>query len=392
MERRLLALAVALALASFVLHLPPEAQGALFGTVLIKQPLYNDLWSRAQGYVAQGRTALLPYVDVNVAEPPLYVAVLAALVDLSNAFGDYGARALAFNAAQAALAAAGLAIGLSALEELGGQRGGTLRKFLWASYVIYGAYSLEPLSLALIALSLRELARGRRFAAGLAAGLAASLSAPALALLAVELAAFAAEWSPAGMLGVLAGSSAYAASIPFPGWASSFISSLMGPNINNGLWNLLTARADAAEAYGLGGGVLMAFAFGCLVLARREAGDPGAAASIAALAIAGSIVLSPAFTPQLMVILIPLHVALFGGAETALRLSDLLNSMIIPLWFADAQIREQLAELGFRIVVEQNPMSLSSPVQWIAQARNLLCLYVLYVEAAAVSRLIRKGQ
>ncbi|MEM4532464.1 MAG: hypothetical protein QXU89_02255 [Desulfurococcaceae archaeon] len=48
---------------------------------------------------------------------------------------------------------------------------------------------------------------------------------------------------------------------------------------------------------------------------------------------------------------------------------DLLNSAIILLWFRESYLRRELAFLGSKQI--RTPLSMDSPIQWIAQYRNI---------------------
>jgi hypothetical protein len=55
--------------------------------------------------------------------------------------------------------------------------------------------------------------------------------------------------------------------------------------------------------------------------------------------------------------------------------SEVLNALIILLWFRDGFLREVLNKtLGLGLPVENNPASTSSLVFWIIQVRNVLLL------------------
>lgn len=83
------------------------------------------------------------------------------------------------------------------------------------------------------------------------------------------------------------------------------------------------------------------------------------------------------FTPQQVLYVLPYLPPLYsvlkrGYALTTHYSVDVLNSLIITLWFRDYELRRILKFLG--IDIQHNPLELESPIQWIAQARNILLL------------------
>ncbi len=54
---------------------------------------------------------------------------------------------------------------------------------------------------------------------------------------------------------------------------------------------------------------------------------------------------------------------------------DSMNSLIIVLWFKDIELRKSLSFLGLSI--KYDPFTLESPIQWIAQIRNVVLLVIL---------------
>lgn len=85
----------------------------------------------------------------------------------------------------------------------------------------------------------------------------------------------------------------------------------------------------------------------------------------------------PKLTPQQLLYILPYIPMLYTDMKKIKTLVmhyaiDLLNSMIIILWFKDAILRRELSFLG--ISQTFNPHRIDSPIQWIAQTRNIILL------------------
>ena len=92
-----------------------------------------------------------------------------------------------------------------------------------------------------------------------------------------------------------------------------------------------------------------------------------------------TILFSYSFPPQVFLLVLPLLVV-FSSSNirvlVSLLLADTLNALIIPLWFKDYEIREILVKY-INIPLQYSPWTLDSPIQWIAQLRNLILFIVL---------------
>ena len=101
--------------------------------------------------------------------------------------------------------------------------------------------------------------------------------------------------------------------------------------------------------------------------------------------------LSLTYPPQSILYILPLLPPLYL-AYTSTKpiiphiLIDALNSLIITTWFKDLELRRAFSFLGLKL--EYNPWALESPVQWIAQTRNIVLLVVLIIYAMEYLELI----
>jgi len=85
-------------------------------------------------------------------------------------------------------------------------------------------------------------------------------------------------------------------------------------------------------------------------------------------------------TPQILLVILPLLPPLyigFHGLKPVVThyIVDSLNSLIIIYWFKDIELRRQLSFLG--LPLKHEPYKLESPIQWIAQIRNIVLLTMI---------------
>lgn len=410
MKRTALALVIAaslsLGVASALIHMPAEVSRRLFGRPLLGEPVYDDFYAtaynglllascsggqpwlnaqRALEACAGARFFPVPYVDYQLKQAPLY-SILASsayfVMSLVGARPSTPEGALVFYSFEALtsvafLVAAALALAMT-YERLGAGGEWAVAHLAYVTIPMYAVYSMDTLTLLLVALSLLYAAEGRHSASVVFAGLAASANPIAFVLLASTLYYY--------LIGRVEGLSLTALAVglsPYiifaatsPRGMADYFNSLISAGSNNGVSILLTPWLGPS-AYGAWVGAWLAFN---LLLMAAGAAYPRAAARYEALALSTSIALCPVFPPQSMLLALPLlSPQLRGKGERAvLQAADVLNALIIPLWFKDASLRYHLNNLlGLNLPVYDNPLGLDSPIQWIAQLRNALLLALL---------------
>lgn len=105
--------------------------------------------------------------------------------------------------------------------------------------------------------------------------------------------------------------------------------------------------------------------------------DPRSMARAAFLAMGVSTLFSYIFPPQMWLELSPLAMLALGSKELRLFIAgDVLNAGIMLTFFKDREIRAALSHIIPGLEVKFDPWSLSSPVQWIAMARNIVVLTI----------------
>ncbi|ADI32674.1 hypothetical protein Shell_1586 [Staphylothermus hellenicus DSM 12710] len=100
-----------------------------------------------------------------------------------------------------------------------------------------------------------------------------------------------------------------------------------------------------------------------------------------------SVVFNIVFLPQTLLILQPLIILSITRLRDIIAYYsiDILNSGIILLWFKDYELRKYLEFLG--LPPKQSPTTIDSPVQWIAQMRNiLLILFLLTITMSYINK------
>ncbi|MEM1675821.1 MAG: hypothetical protein QXX35_02095 [Desulfurococcaceae archaeon] len=88
------------------------------------------------------------------------------------------------------------------------------------------------------------------------------------------------------------------------------------------------------------------------------------------------------FTPQTLLLilsLLPPLYSIYNSFKPIIShyVLDILNSLVIITWFRDIELRRTLSFLG--ISIQNNPLSIESPVQWITQSRNITLIIITLV-------------
>lgn len=110
------------------------------------------------------------------------------------------------------------------------------------------------------------------------------------------------------------------------------------------------------------------------------------------LSIASSVVFNYMFKPQTWLLITPLALLSLARNRRLLLLysiADILNSIIIIAFFNDYELRLLLSRYIHSIPLEQNPLSIHSPIQWIASVRNVILLTVVMSSLFHVHELVK---
>jgi hypothetical protein len=398
--KTLLALVIAILTTGFILHMPVEVQEYVFHGVFNPHPIYNDLYgSYYKGILANPcgnpnqwfnqakRSALcsgenifpIPYLDYKLPEPPLAglaFTVLTALAFLfsSNVFST--AYATALYTAQSIIS---IISTLSALilfkKKLSNRLNERWLPLGFASLLVYGIYSLDSLVLPLYILFLSSLLDKEYHKALLYAGLLTAWNPFFTILFGLSLAYMLGSTRPlkhyAGLLPpLIAFATLYVAN---PSSLEYLVSNHLTPAFNSSIYWLFTGSVNTQALYAVSWGVLSTIIL--ILYGLKPLGDH--IALHATILILASWTLNPVAVPQTILFAIPL--LYLCNSDPRLRasalVSEVLNALIILLWFRDGFLREVLNEtLGLGLPVENNPASTSSLVFWIIQVRNVLLL------------------
>ncbi|MEM0027668.1 MAG: glycosyltransferase family 87 protein [Ignisphaera sp.] len=102
-------------------------------------------------------------------------------------------------------------------------------------------------------------------------------------------------------------------------------------------------------------------------------------------------VLNYVFSPQMMLLLTPLAIAILPQRMlTIYAIADSANALIILLFFEDSTLRAQISKY-VSVSTSFSPWTIDSPVQWIAFIRNLLLFIILLDVIAQLIRGSRHG-
>ncbi|MGC9011480.1 hypothetical protein [Thermogladius sp.] len=405
MRERVVVLLVALfaGLAAFIIHMPPEVSVALFGRQLIQAPFYDDFyqsvyngvyasscsggenWINAQVMraVCEGVPVFpVPYSDYKLNQPPLYALIASSMIYLSNAVGYKPGTPQAgafFYILQSAIEASFLVAAALVYHGFTVELNAPIQRrafsFFFPSMVAYSVYSLDTVSLFLLASSLYFASRGRLTYSALALAVGSSVNAFLFIPLSLLLYLNAVGGVKLSYPPIVAGFTPYIVlGVLTPSGLVAYFTYLVDNSLNNGLAVIFNYFAGR-DGYGYWVGLYMTALFVLLALsgAVEEGGLSTYIASFTALAV----VLNPSLPPQSLLFLTPLLYVFTLGTNELLLLytADFLNTMIIPMWFKDSTLRYYAnLYLGLNLPVYDQPWSLDSPVQWVVQARNVVLL------------------
>jgi len=398
--KAVLTVSILLLIASFILHMPVEVQQHLFHTVLNPNPFYNDLYSSyykgilanpcgspdkwfnqvARATLCNGGSVFpIPYVDYKLPEPPLAGVAFLAISGLAFLFSNNFSSltyATAFYIIQSIVSSISIIVALALFYKMLSHR--IEEQWIplgFASILVYGIYGFDSLILPLYILLLSSLLAREHHKALLYAGLLTAWNPFFTVLLGLSL-AYALE-SPlplrhyAGLLiPPAAFTGLYLANPSSPGF---IVSNYLTPVFNSSIYWLLTGVASTQALYAVAWGVLSTIIL--ILYGLRPLGKPIAVHTALLTLVAW--VLNPVAVPQTILFTIPLLYLI--NADSRLRasakLSEILNALVILLWFHDRFLREVLNNtLGLGLPVENNPASTSSPVFWIIQVRNVFLI------------------
>jgi len=407
-------IALAIGLASFIIHMPPEASGILFGRQIVQAPFYDDFYqsvynglyvgacSGGSGWVngdvmrlvcEGGQVFPIPYMDYKLNQPPLYLFLASLSMYVSNALGfkpGLPQASLVFYLLQSfveivfLIASALIYYRFTRVIEAPIQK--RLLSLFFPSLIAYSIYSLDTLTLFFLVSSLYCLAARKTTYSALMLALGSSVNIFLLVPLALLVYLDARGWLQINYIPVLLGLTPYILFLlASPGSLLDYLTYLIENSSNNGLAIILSSLAGRV-GYGLWVGLYMAVIYMLLLLGERPGG--GGFHSVLISFTLLSIVLNPSLPPQSLVLMTPLLYLPLTSLQdlTLLYATDFLNTLVIPMWFKDSTLRYYAnMYLGLNLPVYDNPFSLDSPVQWVVQARNILLITLVLKATSQLS-------
>ncbi len=371
-------------LASFIIHMPLDVQKTLFGSIIISEPVYSDIVALYNGYLHGMNNTRIPYVDYPFPHPPLrmilftvvYTPISLLSVDLSSGFGltlyYLLYSMLVFVSYMLSYIVYGGVVGDNKYSIV----------FLFPSFVIYLVYDWSIIVLFLLFASIMFFVRNHLFIASIFSGLLIMYD-PVFSVFVVALLF---EWYVRGgngflmygLLGVLWGALGYLLLLLTPYGVGSLTAYFKGLTCMNCIYLLAIHGARSGQyVRAVSLGVVYAASVFLLLSSSRGKSLISSVYSKGLIVLATASILWLYMVPQVMIYLLPIYILYLvrRSEKITLLIADLLNSIIILLWFKDIILRRMLSFT--RIPVEQNPWSIYSPIQWIAQVRNILLIILI---------------
>lgn len=249
------------------------------------------------------------------------------------------------------------------------------------STIMYTAYNWDALSAMLIIASLLCFARSRYGASGVLAGLSIATKVVTYTVAIAMLYELVQQSRREGLkkLSAFAAGLALGCGIPMlalalvaPRGLGSILAHYSSWYCENCIYMLLPGGLStniAHAAYMTAAPVAMLLALSVSMEKRENL------ARVPFLAICVSTLFSYIFAPQLWLEISPLAVLALNSSELRVFIvGDALNAGVMAAFFKDRELRELVSRIVPGIQVKFDPWSLSSPVQWIAMARNVVLL------------------
>lgn len=403
---------------SFLIHMPRDVQRTIFGQVFLEEPVYMDvysddytslfvnpcklgfsqMWHNTEilfKYCSSERTFPLPYRDYYYDKPLLTGSLwlvstsTPALLQLSFEY-----KLLFFYTVFSLIVALSLTIHTVYIHKLGDfLKTPLIYRFISTiscSLIVYAIYNWEAVTLVFLTLFIYYYVKGFSSRALVMLSLFSSMNTYGLVLVSLILYQYL----------VSRDREDYKALLGLTPLIFTFgLLSLLSPRslLNQILWfeksicNNCLFLIVTRDAYSEFNWVLSFIAWFVTYLAlipfkpHGLLGEDGF--SYLTIFIALTNILLPKLTPQQLLYILPYLPLLYASEKRARLVAihyavDGLNSAIIILWFKDSVLRRMLDFIG--LSQSYNPLSLDSPIQWIAQARNIILL--IHILAIASSK------
>ncbi len=411
----LLILLTVLFITSFIIHMPTSIQKNIFGKIMVRNPIYSDFSSIYQSlfmnkhvcrqalsgkysggqwfnidklkcFCHDSRIYPVPYMDYYIDLPPLtgfLWLIETYFVSLYAPLNSVSAYTMMYILNSTALYVS-MIIAYVFLARLLQSSFPKMLLFITSSLVVYGVYNWELFALLFLALYLYlYYSRGYSLSTLLFLGLFASTYYLGLILILYHIYRFFVNtkgYTGRSFIGMGLGLIPYLILLIIAPqslftWYNNLLNII---GCNNCIYvffkGYISTQFMRALALGITG-ILLIIYFSILSIGEEPLFET---TSI----LLASVLFNIEFLPQTLILIQPLIVLLImHGKDIVLHYTtDILNSSIILLWFKDLELRKSLEFLG--IPVKYDPLSIDSPIQWIAQTRNMLLVIFLIVLTA----------
>ncbi|MEM4691458.1 MAG: hypothetical protein QXT88_03815 [Desulfurococcaceae archaeon] len=418
MNKKILYLTITIVLTiwflSFIIHMPVDVQRIIFGYEFLKQPVYMDIYSddyrsifvepcikgfsekwfnndKLVKYCSSERVFPIPYRDYYYGKP-LLTGILWLLTtstpSLFNSSLEY--RTLFFYTTFSLLVAISLVIHTLHIYKLSQLLGVpskySLISIISISFIIYAVYSWDSISLVFLTLFIYYTTKGLYARALFMLSLFSSMNLYGLVLVSLILYQYL-VFRDREDYGSLIGFTPLVLTMSILLILSpvSFINQIMwfdNAVCNNCIFSFLTR-----DPYSDFNRLLMFtlwFSTYLAIIPFKPIGLLGwGGFRYIVLFIVFTNIFLIRLTPQQLLYMLPYMPLLYvdRGRRALLihYIIDLLNSAIILLWFRESYLRRELAFLGSKQI--RTPLSMDSPIQWIAQYRNITLLIHIFTLA-----------
>jgi hypothetical protein len=367
---------------AFIIHMPTSMQQLLFGKAFF-QPVYSDTVASTSTLIGKG----FPYLNYQVEAPPIIGLVHGLLVSASDRIGGSNPIVAYYLLLSWLILALYLTIIFEYSRLLVFYHSGRASWYdyfpiLFPSFIVYLNYDFTTLTLATLLGGMLLITRDRLLPGYILLSLVMLMDPIGIFFIVYLLYQFAKLRTKTDLFGllfsliiVLGFLLGWLLAFPYsPSSLSAMFSDLFCKNCI-----LLLSTLKPSSQYMAALGLSTIYAITALFLVLTDPHNRSETVLYGSLLYISTIVFGLNFIPQNMLYLLaimPLIVlpVKHGKLLATLLVSDILNVSIILLWFYDSKIRSLLG-----LTPEYNPWSLSSPVQWAAQTRNLLLAVLLII-------------
>jgi len=399
----IICIAVLYIIVSFIIHMPVSTQRQLFGTIIMDEPVYSDFVALYNSLYMSSNTStyIAPYIDTGFNYP--FIAgfywgtltwmtyIISGNMTSSTALTTFYIM-FSFSSSLFYITVVFLMTSLATGEYAFSGKRFIIPSILFPSFIVYLNYDYTIVGVLFLTLGIYLWVRKRFLISSLFLSLLLMIiPIPASAMLIgitycllIGRREERAKHFLSGLLISLLIMLVVLILLPYSGTSlSSYLASM---NCKNCLYLLFFRDLDSQYLKAAWLGLIYGITSILLLVDLKNHGDPDTILLDRSLLIFSStLIFGIVFIPQYMLYILVAFPLFFARLldEKAFRLlwivlmSDVLNVLIILLWFKDYEIRSTLSFLG--IPLRYSPWTLDSPIQWIAQTRNILLVISLLV-------------